>query len=313
MTSSVEDEPISTLSNPLPLPPYEFEDTLSEDENLLTWVSILARHSASKKGHMGTIFVRPPQQGDPSQSPSTQCQPPISARIAHYANNTPLLYAHIAKSVPEVHAEALAISRCARRGIPLEGCTVYISYPPCNDCFKLLLSAGIKRCVFKKSIPIANAQGEAVLVAAQVEGMKLVGTLDEVMKLKAQDDEQQAELAKAIDRKRDQERDARVRRHWEIVGEDANKTRSRVSRWWADWNKRYKDAEEIVFQGLHHVRPREKEVKNANCSADSEEQTKHGILRPSPPIQLESNSITKKRVSAEVEDTQHKAVRTRTA
>lgn len=240
-------EPLSTLAEPLPLPPYEFDPAISEDENLLTWVSILARHSSSRKGHMGTIFVRPPEQGDPSQPPCTQCQPPIHERIVHYANNTPLLYSRLAKAVPEVHAEALAISRCARRGIAVEGSSVYISFPPCNDCFKLLLSAGITRCVFKKGIPIATPQGEGALVAAEVEGMQLVGTLDDVMRFKATHDDVAEADARSKDKKRDEERDLRVRRFWASVGEDAARTRARVSRWWDDYNKKYRAAEKRVY------------------------------------------------------------------
>lgn len=261
--TTIENEPISTLLTPLPLPPYEFDESLSEDENFLTWVSILARHSSSRKGHMGCILARPPKQGDPTDSTnSIQCFPPVQERIIQYSNNTPLLYARFAKGVPEVHAEALAISRCARLGIPIEGCTVYISFPPCNDCMKLLLSAGVKRCVFKKAILNQTSQGEAALVAAQVEGMELVGTLDPIHVGKGSANDVAAK-AKAEERRIDENRDKRVRQFWANQKEDADKTRSRNARWWDDYMSRYKAAEKIIKQRYGHSRVAEDEAKKA--------------------------------------------------
>lgn len=246
--ASVEDGRLSTLAEPLPLPPYQFDPTLSEDENFLTWVSILARHSSSKKGHMGTIFVRPPTIGNPADGhPCTDCQPPVGDRIVHHANNFPLLYSRIAKTVPEVHAEALVIARCARRGIALDGCTVYISYPPCIDCMKLLLSAGVRRCVFKKAILNNSAQGEASLVAAEAEGLELVGTLDSVIQGQSKGMDQQAlKVARNEERKQDEARDQRVRAFWAGVGEDAQRTRDRVARWWESYTSRYRAAEDVI-------------------------------------------------------------------
>lgn len=261
--TSVEDEPISTLLTPLPLPPYEFDTTLSEDENFLTWVSILARHSSSKKGHMGCILTRPPKAGDPTKaSGSKDCLPPVQERIIHYSNNTPLLFARFAKGVPEVHAEALAISRCARLGIPIEGCTVYISFPPCNDCMKLLLSAGVKRCVFKKAILNQTSQGEAALVAAEVEGMELVGTLDPKVAGRSSNDEQ-ASKAKAEERRLDEIRDKRVRQFWANQDEDAEKTRARNARWWEDYMSRYKAADKIIKERYGHSKVEQDEERRA--------------------------------------------------
>ena len=45
-----------------------------------------------------------------------------------------------------VHAEQNAVSDAARRGIPLDGSTVYITHFPCINCAKILAAAGI-RCI----------------------------------------------------------------------------------------------------------------------------------------------------------------------
>ncbi|MGB0743145.1 MAG: deoxycytidylate deaminase [Opitutales bacterium] len=45
-----------------------------------------------------------------------------------------------------VHAEQNAVSDAARRGVSLEGSTIYITHFPCINCAKILAAAGI-RCV----------------------------------------------------------------------------------------------------------------------------------------------------------------------
>lgn len=47
-----------------------------------------------------------------------------------------------------VHAEAAAVSFAARKGIALEGGTLYCTLAPCRGCAKLLLNAGIVRVVY---------------------------------------------------------------------------------------------------------------------------------------------------------------------
>lgn len=47
------------------------------------------------------------------------------------------------------HAEANAILNAARHGVNLQGATIYISHPPCNECAKLIIQSGIKRVIYR--------------------------------------------------------------------------------------------------------------------------------------------------------------------
>lgn len=47
-----------------------------------------------------------------------------------------------------VHAEAATISWAARKGVALEGGTLYCTLSPCKSCAKLIINAGIQRVVF---------------------------------------------------------------------------------------------------------------------------------------------------------------------
>lgn len=47
-----------------------------------------------------------------------------------------------------VHAEANLVSYCARKGIALEGSTIYVTLSPCRKCAELLIQAGVERVIY---------------------------------------------------------------------------------------------------------------------------------------------------------------------
>ncbi|MEI8129755.1 MAG: deaminase, partial [bacterium] len=51
------------------------------------------------------------------------------------------------------HAESNAIINAARNGVNVKGSTIYISHPPCNECSKLIVQAGIKKVVHRRLTP----------------------------------------------------------------------------------------------------------------------------------------------------------------
>lgn len=51
----------------------------------------------------------------------------------------------------EIHAEMNAIIWAARKGISIEGATIYVTLEPCSECSKNLIASGIVRIVYEKS------------------------------------------------------------------------------------------------------------------------------------------------------------------
>lgn len=49
-----------------------------------------------------------------------------------------------------IHAEQNAICQCAKRGLALDGATIYVNADICITCAKLMVASGIKRCVVKR-------------------------------------------------------------------------------------------------------------------------------------------------------------------
>jgi deoxycytidylate deaminase len=70
---------------------------------------------------------------------------------------TPLLKdAHVRNLIEfarAVHAEMAAFMNAARRGVSIEGCTLYTTTFPCHDCSKHIVAAGIKRAVYIEPYP----------------------------------------------------------------------------------------------------------------------------------------------------------------
>ncbi len=57
----------------------------------------------------------------------------------------------------EIHAEMNAIIWAARKGISIEGATIYVTLEPCSECSKNLIASGIKRIVYEKAYEHTNS------------------------------------------------------------------------------------------------------------------------------------------------------------
>lgn len=73
-----------------------------------------------------------------------------------------------------VHAEQNAICQAAKRGISIEGATIYTRMTPCRTCAMLLINCGIQRVVCERKYQLAE-ESEQLFVEA---GIKLVYKYD---------------------------------------------------------------------------------------------------------------------------------------
>ena len=51
------------------------------------------------------------------------------------------------------HAEQNAICQAAKRGISVEGATIYVTHQPCVICAKMIVNSGITRIMYKHPYP----------------------------------------------------------------------------------------------------------------------------------------------------------------
>ncbi|MCL2276989.1 MAG: cytidine/deoxycytidylate deaminase family protein [Treponema sp.] len=69
--------------------------------------------------------------------------------------------------VRTVHAEQNAICQAAKRGIPIDGATLYCRMTPCRTCAMLIINCGIKRVVAQRRYH-DGGDSEAMLKTAKV-------------------------------------------------------------------------------------------------------------------------------------------------
>ncbi len=72
------------------------------------------------------------------------------------------------------HAEENAIMHAARIGVPLAGCSAYLTWPPCTRCARSMIQAGVVRVVYPADKPVPErwaedfAMSTAMLIEAGV-------------------------------------------------------------------------------------------------------------------------------------------------
>jgi dCMP deaminase len=90
-----------------------------------------------------------------SKDPSTKVGcvivgPDRSVRITGYNGpppgvlDLPERFERPAKYLFTSHAECSAISLAARNGVALNGCGLYVTHFPCNECAKMIIASGIR-------------------------------------------------------------------------------------------------------------------------------------------------------------------------
>jgi len=68
--------------------------------------------------------------------------------------------------VRTAHAEAGAIAYAARKGLALEGATLYVTHTPCETCAKLIINAGVIEVVV--GTPYGEGNGPTLLREAGI-------------------------------------------------------------------------------------------------------------------------------------------------
>lgn len=174
-----------------PLAPFDLfgwrpDPSLSDDENYMDIVLLITRHSVCDwQGHMGSIIVDPKlstEEWDPLGQESEKEEGVVTerdnneedrirrlehrllSRVIGAATNSPIY----GKEDSDLHAEIDALGQACRSRHSTEGCTVYITMPPCRRCFAALVSFRMGRIVSRKLPP------EKIRAVASERGMYAV-------------------------------------------------------------------------------------------------------------------------------------------
>ena len=105
------------------------------NEYFMSLAYLISSRSPSEKIKVGAVIIKENRivtcgyNGYPSGAPHTSIH-----RDGHEINT--------------IHAEQNAISDAAKRGVSLEGSTLYVTHYPCINCTKYIISCGIKQIIY---------------------------------------------------------------------------------------------------------------------------------------------------------------------
>jgi dCMP deaminase len=126
---------MSTLITALELAIVQQKTRTSWDEYFMSIAVISSSRSSCSKLNVGSVIVK-------------------SNRIismgynGHIAGAPHSTHERDGHEMSTIHSEVNAIGDCAKRGVSLEGGTIYITHYPCINCFKSIASCGIKEICY---------------------------------------------------------------------------------------------------------------------------------------------------------------------
>ena len=139
----------------------------SWDEYFLDVMHSLSRRATCDRGRTACVIVKDNQiivsgyVGSPPNLPHCDEVGHLLKTLTHEDGTQTT---HCTRTL---HAEQNAICQAAKRGVSVEGATIYCKLAPCRTCAMLLISAGIKRVVAEYKYH-AGAESEAMLKQAGV-------------------------------------------------------------------------------------------------------------------------------------------------
>jgi len=152
----------------------------SWDEYFMEIANTVSKRATCDRGRSGCVIVRDRQilvtgyVGSPIGLP--HCDE-VGHQMKKMLHEDGTVSEHCVRTV---HAEQNAICQAAKRGIALEGSTLYCRMTPCRVCAMLIINCGIKRVVCEKKYH-AGAESEEMFAKA---GVQLAFFSEEVLKYK---------------------------------------------------------------------------------------------------------------------------------
>lgn len=140
----------------------------SWDEYFLDIMRTVSARATCDRGRASSVFVKDRQilvtgyVGSPVGMP--HCDE-VGHQLKKMIHEDGTITEHCVRTV---HAEQNAICQAAKRGVSLDGATVYVNMTPCRTCAMLLINTGIKRVVAQNKYH-AGAESEAMFKKAKVK------------------------------------------------------------------------------------------------------------------------------------------------
>jgi len=114
------------------------------DEYFFDIIESVLKKSKDPSTRVGSIIVSPDHE---IVSTGFNGFPKRVQDVSNNLKNIEARYERSQKLLFTEHAERNAIYAAARRGTPLDGCTIYVDWTPCADCMRGIIQSGIVEVV----------------------------------------------------------------------------------------------------------------------------------------------------------------------
>lgn len=137
----------------------------SWDEYFMEVCEAIAKRATCDRGRSGCVIARDNQilatgyVGAPAGLP--HCDE-LGHQLKRLVHEDGAVTTHCVRTV---HAEQNAICQAARRGIGIQGATLYCRMTPCRSCAMMIINCGVTRVVCRRKYH-DGAESEAMLAAA---------------------------------------------------------------------------------------------------------------------------------------------------
>ena len=154
----------------------------SWDEYFMEVCRTVAKRATCDRGRSGCVIARDNQilvtgyVGSPMGLPHCDEAGHQFKRMLHEDNT---ITQHCVRTV---HAEQNALCQAARRGIAIDGATLYCRMTPCRTCAMLIINCGIKRVVAERRY---HDSADSIAMFKQA-GVRLEHIIDEVQQYEKQ-------------------------------------------------------------------------------------------------------------------------------
>jgi len=154
----------------------------SWDEYFMEVCEAISKRATCERGRSGCVIAKDRQilvtgyVGAPAGLPHCDDEGHQYKKILHENGK------ETTHCVRTVHAEQNAICQAAKRGISIEGATLYCSMTPCRTCSMLIINCGIIRVVCQRRYH----DGEDSEIMLKMAGIPLEYVIDEVQKYENQ-------------------------------------------------------------------------------------------------------------------------------
>lgn len=114
------------------------------NEYFMTLARIAAERSTCDRAHVGAVVVNKEHRiVATGYNGSVGRKTPHCSEVGHAIRDD--------HCIATQHAELNCISYCAKEGIPMDGCVIYVTHFPCLHCTKALIQSGIKKIFYEEA------------------------------------------------------------------------------------------------------------------------------------------------------------------